>query len=90
LQDLSYEVWVVDNHSVDGSAGMVEESFPEVRLITNNENRGFATANNQALAETCGCYIVLLNGDTVLLNGDTYLKQNSFLEIVHYGTVSVF
>jgi len=41
----------VDNHSVDGSAGMVEESFPEVRLIANNENRGFATANNQALTE---------------------------------------
>ncbi len=83
MQDLSYEVWVVDNHSVDGSAGMVEESFPEVRLIANNENRGFATANNQALAGTCGRYIVLLNSDT-------YLKQNSFLEIVRYGTVSVF
>jgi hypothetical protein len=45
------EVWVVDNASTDGSAAMVQEEFPEVRLIANERNVGFAAANNQALRE---------------------------------------
>jgi hypothetical protein len=63
------EVWVVDNHSEDGSAEMVEESFPEVKLIRNPENLGFAAANNQALRKAGGEYLLLLNSDTVLPKG---------------------
>jgi GT2 family glycosyltransferase len=43
------EVVVVDNASSDGSAAMVRKHFPQVRLIANEDNRGFAAANNQAL-----------------------------------------
>ena len=48
-QPLQLEVFVVDNASVDGSAAMVREKFPQVRLIANHDNLGFAKANNQAL-----------------------------------------
>ena len=52
--ELELDVWVVDNASVDGSCEMVREDFPEVHLIENKENTGFARANNQALAKVGG------------------------------------
>ena len=65
-QDLAVEVFVVDNDSADGSADMVRERFPGVRLIANRENTGFATANNQALREARGRYALVLNPDTIV------------------------
>ena len=58
-----FEVFVVDNHSEDGSAEMVRENFPQVKLITNEENFGFAKANNQAIQNAQGDFILLLNPD---------------------------
>lgn len=63
----SYEVFVVDNGSTDGSPALVAERFPEVRLIANSDNRGFAAANNQALALSKGEIILFLSSDTCLL-----------------------
>lgn len=67
--DLSLEVFVVDNASTDGSAAMVRERFPQVRLIENAENVGFARANNQAIRLATGRYVLLLNSDTRALSG---------------------
>lgn len=61
------EVFVVDNHSTDGSVTMVRESFPWVKLIVNDENRGFAAATNQAIVQALGDYLLLLNNDARLL-----------------------
>jgi len=58
------EVFVVDNDSQDGSATMVASEFPGVRLIQNQENRGFARAVNQGLRFAHGRYRMLLNSDT--------------------------
>ena len=66
---LTTEIFVVDNASRDGSAAMVRERFPSVRLIENANNRGFAAANNQAFAETRGRYVLMLNPDTVARGG---------------------
>ncbi|MCL4532265.1 MAG: glycosyltransferase family 2 protein, partial [Actinobacteria bacterium] len=57
------EVLVVDNASTDGSADMVTSRFPQVRLIASSENLGFATANNLAIQEARGKYLMLLNPD---------------------------
>jgi GT2 family glycosyltransferase len=57
------EIFVVDNISRDGSADMVEQEFPDVRLIRSSVNLGFAGANNQALPLATGKYIILLNSD---------------------------
>jgi len=65
-QDITFEVFVVDNASGDGSAQMVRERFPQVRLIENSENVGFAKANNQAIRESAGRCVLLLNSDTVV------------------------
>ncbi|MCE5280708.1 MAG: glycosyltransferase family 2 protein [Deltaproteobacteria bacterium] len=69
LQDLAHEVIVVDNASADGSVSMVRERFPRVRVIANDENRGFGAANNQGLRLMEGRYALLLNSDTVLMEG---------------------
>ncbi len=63
------EVWVVDNASRDGSAAMVAADFPHVRLIANAENVGFARANNQALRQSEGRHVLLLNSDTTVKDG---------------------
>lgn len=75
---LSLEVWVIDNASLDGSAALVREEYPQVHLIANSHNRGYAAANNQALALARGEYALLLNADTELPPG-TLLKLVRFL-----------
>jgi N-acetylglucosaminyl-diphospho-decaprenol L-rhamnosyltransferase len=60
------EIFVVDNASTDGSPDMVRAQFPQVQLIVNPDNVGFARANNQALRLSHGDYVLLLNSDTVL------------------------
>jgi GT2 family glycosyltransferase len=63
---LQAEIFVVDNASSDGSAEAVRSSFTRVHLIENQDNVGFARANNQAAALSQGKYILLVNPDTVL------------------------
>jgi GT2 family glycosyltransferase len=62
-------VWVVDNASIDGSSQLVQEQFPLARVIPNCENVGFARANNQAIQQSTGRYILLLNPDTRVMPG---------------------
>lgn len=64
-----FEVFVVDNHSGDGSAGLVKTKYPSVRLIENGANVGFSRANNQALRMCRGRLALLLNPDTRVLPG---------------------
>lgn len=73
------EVWVVDNNSVDDSVAMVREKFPEVHLIVNQDNPGFARANNQAIRQACGEYLLLLNPDTIV-EEDTFEKCAAFMD----------
>jgi N-acetylglucosaminyl-diphospho-decaprenol L-rhamnosyltransferase len=64
-----FELFVVDNASTDGSAQMVQEQFSGARLIENKENVGFARANNEAIRESAGLYVLLLNPDTEVQPG---------------------
>lgn len=65
---LRFEVFVVDNNSQDGSCEMIEQEFPQVRLIKNRENKGFGAANNIAMKLSKAKYVFLLNTDTILVN----------------------
>jgi len=73
IKNIPLEVLVIDNASTDLSLDMVQKEFPEVKIITNRENVGFAKANNQAIKKAVGKYILLLNPDTVIL--DEGLKE---------------
>ena len=79
MQGIEGEVFVVDNNSVDGSLKMLAQKFPEVKVIANKENVGFAKANNQAIRISTGEYVLLLNPDTVV-EDDTFSKCIAFMD----------
>lgn len=66
---LRWEAWVVDNASTDGSPEAIRTEFPDVHLIANAVNLGFAAANNLAIRASRGRYVLLLNSDTVMAPG---------------------
>lgn len=78
-KDIDLEVFVVDNNSVDGSIAMLRSKFQWVRVIENKYNVGFSKANNQAIKESKGEYILLLNPDTVI-SEDSLEKCIDFMD----------
>jgi GT2 family glycosyltransferase len=77
-QGVEHEVVVVDNGSADGSAEMIRAQFPQVKLIANDDNRGFARAQNQALEASTGRYILMLNPDARIAEPDALSKLVAF------------
>lgn len=67
-EGIKFEVIVIDNASEDDSVKTIRSEFPEVIIIQNNSNRGFATANNQGMEIAKGLYFLLLNSDTLIFN----------------------
>ncbi len=65
-KDIDTEVWFVDNASSDASLQIVSEGYPQLHVIANAENLGFAAANNQGIKRARGRYLLLLNPDTEL------------------------
>lgn len=63
---ISTEVFVVDNHSSDGSVEYLSERFHDINFISSNHNLGFARANNTAIRQCHGEYVLLLNPDTIV------------------------
>lgn len=83
---LSLEVFVVDNNSADGSVEMVKNEFPDVKLMINKENLGFAKANNQAIKLSRGEFVLLLNPDMrvfsdTLVNMVAWMRENSKVSV---------
>ena len=77
----SFEILVVDNASSDDSVRVLREKFPQIRLILNDQNVGFAGANNQAMRAAEGRHVLLLNPDTIVFEGTLqclvdFLDQN--------------
>lgn len=73
LDGIDSEVFVVDNHSSDGSIEYLKPRFPKVIFIESNHNLGFARANNMAIRQAAGQYVLLLNPDTFV--GEQTIKQ---------------
>jgi GT2 family glycosyltransferase len=78
-RNVSFEIFVIDNNSSDGSNEMVKKMFPGVRLISNKNNLGFAKACNQGLALASGRYRMLLNPD-MKVKEDTLEKMINWLD----------
>ncbi|MBL8162434.1 MAG: glycosyltransferase family 2 protein [Anaerolineae bacterium] len=77
VKQVSYEIYVVDNASSDGSPDVLRRDFPDVKLIANTDNVGFARANNQAMRVCQGRYILLLNSDA-------FVKENTIDAMVRF------
>ena len=67
---IDFEAILVDNASTDGSREFIAGRFPWTRIIRNEENRGFGRANNQALGESRGDYVLFLNTDFLSVSDD--------------------
>jgi GT2 family glycosyltransferase len=78
IRDEGAEVIVVDNASADGSRHMVEEEFPQARLIANTRNLGFATASNLGIEASHGRYVLLLNPDSEV-------RKGAFKALIDFG-----
>ncbi|MCD4694573.1 glycosyltransferase family 2 protein [bacterium] len=76
---IKFELFVVDNNSSDGTVDMIRENFPEVKLIENKKNYGFARANNQAIRGAKGRHILLLNPDMVIFE-ETLNKTVDYMD----------
>ena len=79
MEGLDAEVFIVDNHSSDGSIPFLEPLFPSFHYLRNEKNNGFAKANNQALARAAGQYVLFLNPDTIVPE-DCLKKCISFMD----------
>ena len=79
LKGIEGEVFVVDNHSDDDSVETIRNHYPWVTLIENQENLGFAKANNQAIRQSQAEYVLLLNPDTVVAE-DTLRGGLTFMD----------
>lgn len=79
LKDISAEIYVIDNDSNDGSLEMVAKKFPLIKAINTGANLGFSKANNIALKQAKGRYVLLLNPDTVVQE-DTFSKVIDFMD----------
>ena len=76
---LNIEIIVVDNNSTDTSCQFLQENYPQIKLIANKINVGFAKANNQGVKIASGKYVLILNPDTVIAE-DTLYKIFEFAE----------
>jgi GT2 family glycosyltransferase len=76
----SYKIIVVDNNSEDGSVELIKNKFVDVILIENNNNFGFAKANNQAIKIAKTDHILLLNNDTIITQNDCFSNMVRFMQ----------
>jgi len=83
------EIIVVDNHSSDGSAAMVRQEFPQVILLSENHNHGYAAGNNLGFTKATGDFVVTLNPDTEL--GPNVLSDAAEVlnELKYFGVLGV-
>lgn len=88
-QNIEVETFVVDNNSIDNSVEMVKEQFPHVKLIENSENMGFAYACNQAIRQSAGKYVLLLNPDTVISDDSLTLCHKFMDNNLNIGALGV-
>lgn len=75
--NLNIEIFFVDNNSIDGSYEHIKNKYPQVKCIKNDRNLGFSKANNIALKEAKGEYILILNPDTIL-------EENTFVKLIQF------
>jgi GT2 family glycosyltransferase len=66
---ITAEVIVVDNGSTDGAPNEIGHTFPQVRIIRSEQNLGFAAGNNEAIRNSHGSYVLILNDDATLQPG---------------------
>jgi GT2 family glycosyltransferase len=86
--ECEFEIIVVDNASTDGSCEAIKARYPQVRLIRNERNFGFCSANNKAFEIARGKHMLLLNSDTIVLPGSIDLLLSALDRDQSLGVVA--
>lgn len=68
LNNITFEIIILDNNSTDDSCAYIKANFPEVKLIESKINYGFGKGNNEAVKTAQGNYLLLINNDTIVLD----------------------
>ena len=89
LTDDRFEIIVIDNASTDGSLDLLAKQFPEVKVISNSANVGFAHANNQALSIVKSEIVLFLNPDTLLPESLLQKTTEQFATDPQIGAIGV-
>ncbi|MBL7700938.1 MAG: glycosyltransferase [Ferruginibacter sp.] len=87
--NIDSEIIVTDNSSTDGSGEYLKKNFPSVNFIWNNENTGFAKANNLALEKAKGEFILFLNPDTILAEDSIEKSLHFFATHPETGAIGI-
>ena len=91
----SYEVIVVDNASTDGSQSWLKNKYPQVKLIENDKNYGYAGGCNRGALEANGDYLIFLNNDTIqdpdwIQNLEKFMKKDKMIAAVQPKILNYF
>lgn len=87
-KNLEFEIILIDNDSEDGSVAHIKKSFPKVKIIENDQNVGFGSANNQGMKQAKGEFIFLFNSDAYLIDDSTQNIINKAREIKSLGAIA--
>ena len=87
VQDINYEVIIVDNSSTDDSVKIIKDEFPFFRLICSDSNLGFGKANNLAVKHATGEHLLFLNTDTILIENTPEMLSDYLTEHKDVGAV---
>lgn len=86
LHDISFEIILIDNNSIDESCGFIKKNYPDVVLIESKENLGFGKGNNEAVKKAQGDYLLLINNDTIVLDDVSpvlqFLKSHNKIGVI--------
>lgn len=82
-----HEVIVVDNNSADDSCEQIRIQFSEIKLVENNDNRGFGAANNQGASIATGDVLCFINSDAALIDDSLTMLAESVVTDAQLGAV---
>lgn len=86
LEEVSFEIIIIDNNSSDSSCEFIKKTFPEIKLIESKINYGFGKGNNEAVKAAKGDYLLLINNDTIVLDKIkptlNFFKNNNNIGVV--------
>ena len=88
-KDIDYEIILVDNASSECDPDLFKEKFPQIILIKNSENSGFAAGNNLGIKSAKGQFILLLNSDTVFIENSIHFIYEKCKEINDVGAATI-
>lgn len=88
-KEIDYEIIVVDNNSQDDSVSRIQREFPNIKVIVNKENRGFAYALNVGIKNSCGDIILSINSDTLIIDNAIEKSYNFLKDNLQYGILGI-